>query len=133
MYSSLPNLIIGFHGCDESVYDKVICQNKSLAPSNNEYDWLGNGIYFWEQNLKRAWEWAEQHSKRSKTGLKPAVIGAVIDLGYCLNLLDGDKILLLKQHYDIFKASMNLLDVDIRKMKMLARIQIGFSGNLIVL
>ena len=56
-----------------------------MKPSENTYDWLGHGIYFWEHNYQRALEWAQQSPKVEH----PAVIGAVIDLGYCLNLTDS--------------------------------------------
>lgn len=54
MYSNLPNLIIGFHGCDKSTADSIILGEIQLKESKNKYDWLGNGMYFWEQNLSRA-------------------------------------------------------------------------------
>ncbi len=64
-----------------------------MIASQNEYDWLGSGIYFWENNPARALEYATQLKKQPRrlgaTVRKPAVIGAVIDLGYCLNLLDS--------------------------------------------
>ena len=50
LYSRRANLVIGFHGCDRSVVEKVI--------RTNDYDWLGSGIYFWENNEERAWQWA---------------------------------------------------------------------------
>ena len=84
MYNKLPNLVIGFHGCSKSTYDKVIYHNQELKSSENSYDWLGHGIYFWEHNLQRAKEWAERRYKEDA-----AVIGAVIDLGTCLNLTDS--------------------------------------------
>ena len=84
MYEKLPNLVIGFHGCSRETYDKVIHQNQALKASENTYDWLGHGIYFWEQNLKRAKDWA-----RRRYGKEAAVVGAVIDLGNCLNLTDS--------------------------------------------
>ena len=73
MYEKLPNLTIGFHGCSQETYEKVILYNQPLKASENSYDWLGHGIYFWEQNLQRAKEW----SKR-RYGKDSAVIGAVI-------------------------------------------------------
>jgi hypothetical protein len=88
MYAKLPNLVVAFHGCDKSTFDDVILKQKPLKPSNNSYDWLGNGIYFWESNLQRAQEWAEEQAVRKKY-TSPTVIGAVIDLGYCLNLADS--------------------------------------------
>ena len=43
--------------------------------------------YFWETDPIRAMEWAEQAAKRPSSSVKnPAVIGAVIDLGNCLDL-----------------------------------------------
>lgn len=98
MYSKLPNLVIGFHGCDKSVFNKVITNGEHLKPSSNAYDWLGNGIYFWEQNYKRAYEWAV-----NRYGENAAVIGAVIDLGNCLNLTDSDSNKDLRLGYDILK------------------------------
>lgn len=106
IYTNLSNLIIGFHGCDIETYKKVFENNESLKPSNNDYDWLGNGIYFWEQDLNRAWEWAENSQKRTRGKVKtPAVIGAAIDLGFCLNLLDDGCVQILQNQYDIFKLS----------------------------
>ena len=83
MYSKLPNLVIGFHGCDKTVYDEVIKNRKPLLASNNKYDWLGNGIYFWEQNYNRALDWAKSNPKIKE----PCVVGAIIDLGNCFNFV----------------------------------------------
>ena len=56
LYANRPNLTIGFHGCDQSVVDKVIAGNENLLASTNDYDWLGSGIYFWENNEERAYD-----------------------------------------------------------------------------
>lgn len=40
----MANLVIGFHGCDLSVADKIITGKDELRPSKNSYDWLGHGI-----------------------------------------------------------------------------------------
>ena len=94
----MPNLIIGFHGCDITTYENVLYKHEPMKPSNNDYDWLGNGIYFWEHNLERAWQWANDSAKRKSSSIKtPAVIGAVINLGNCLNLFDSKNIQLLKE------------------------------------
>lgn len=78
MYSSLPNFVLGFHGCDESVFDKVINQKESLKASENDYDWLGNGSYFWGDNPRRAYEYTLEMQKKFGKIKKIAVIGAVI-------------------------------------------------------
>ncbi len=98
MYSKLPNLVLGFHGCKQDTYDKVISNGETLKESDNKYDWLGHGIYFWEQNYQRAYEWAI-----NKYGDNAAVIGAVIDLGYCLNLTDSASADILREGYKILK------------------------------
>ena len=60
MYTKLPNLVLGFHGCrKKEVFEKVLSGEEPLNPSTNSYDWLGDRIYFWEHNLQRAEEWAE--------------------------------------------------------------------------
>jgi hypothetical protein len=105
MYSTRPNIVLGFHGCDESVRDKVVSGRDDLKRSENDYDWLGNGIYFWENNPERALDYAKYlktHSSRAKTKIeKPTVIGAVIDLGYCLDLMDSKYLKLVKTGYEL--------------------------------
>lgn len=108
MYSKLPNLVIGFHGCDESVLEEVVKQGSHLQPSQNDYDWLGSGVYFWEQNYERALLWAQQKAQWGRAE-KPAVIGAVIDLGRCLNLTDSRYIDLLEKEYHLLKEDFGLL------------------------
>jgi len=59
---------------------------KRFKPSNNDYDWLGPGIYFWESNPVRGLEFAAEAARRRGVESEPAVIGAVLDLGNCLDL-----------------------------------------------
>lgn len=115
MYSILPNLVLAFHGCDEETYQKVLYKHESLLPSCNSYDWLGNGIYFWENSLARAQEWAYSSCTRynktnpDKPQKKPAVIGAVVKLGNCLDLTDYGSSQILKNGYDILSYELSLL------------------------
>lgn len=108
MYSRLTNLVFGFHGCDYSTFERVVVRGESLTPSSNDYDWLGSGIYFWEQSCKRAVDWAKEQAGRGRIQ-RPAVIGAVIDLGYCLNLTDSHYTRLLSNEYQLMKAEFELL------------------------
>jgi hypothetical protein len=85
------SLVVGYHGCDVSVARKVIALKDTLHPSQNPWDWLGHGYYFWEDSPARARRWAEAEGKRRNSKIKhPAVLGAVIDLGNCLNLADAE-------------------------------------------
>jgi hypothetical protein len=80
------SFILGYHGCDASVADRVL-ENKAFRLSNNAYDWLGEGVYFWEANPLRGLEFAIESANRKGSKIKkPAVVGAVVDLGYCLDL-----------------------------------------------
>ena len=101
LYSRRSNLVIGFHGCDKSVVDAVVAGKTDLLSSTNDYDWLGNGIYFWENNEERAWQWAKDLAKRKSSQIKePAVVGAIIDLGYCFDLTDSTYLQELKAAYE---------------------------------
>ncbi|MBN9430123.1 MAG: hypothetical protein J0H09_26830 [Burkholderiales bacterium] len=81
---------MGFHGCDRAVGEKVLAGKQTLKPSNNDYDWLGSGIYFWEGNPARALQFAHECAENGKLTkgriYQPFVIGAVIDSGVCCNL-----------------------------------------------
>ncbi|MGZ8218949.1 hypothetical protein [Methylomagnum sp.] len=89
MYSTKPCIVLGFHACDEEVGRTVVNRRDDLRISDKEYNWLGDGVYFWENNYERAKQYAELDSRRANSKIiKPFVIGAIIDLGYCLDLLD---------------------------------------------
>ncbi|HBF05133.1 MAG TPA: hypothetical protein DDW28_03210 [Prevotella sp.] len=104
LYSRRSNLVIGFHGCDKSVVEDVISGKTDLIASTNDYDWLGSGIYFWENNEERAWQWANDLAKRKNSQVRvPAVIGALIDLGYCFDLTDSFYLKELKTSYKVLE------------------------------
>lgn len=109
MYTLLPSFVLGFHGCDrQTVGEPVLAGKLKLKESNNEYDWLGPGLYFWENNPERALSYAQHLKKKSgsktPTINEPYVIGAVIDLGYCLNLTDENALREVSESYLQLKA-----------------------------
>lgn len=53
-----PFQITAFHSCDKEIGLKVLNGEEPLIPSDNIWDWLGPGVYFWEQNPGRALEYA---------------------------------------------------------------------------
>ncbi|HEX5154283.1 MAG TPA: hypothetical protein VFW07_22700 [Parafilimonas sp.] len=109
MYSTRPGLILAFHGCDQSIVNDILTGNTTLEQSNNKYDWLGHGIYFWDNSPSRALEYAtflKNHPGRAKSRINtPAVIGAVINLGFCLDLLDFENLNLLKLGYELLSTA----------------------------
>jgi hypothetical protein len=97
------SLVVGYHGCDMGVAQNVIARQDSLHPSQNPWDWLGHGYYFWEDSPVRARHWAEAESQRRNSKIKrPAVLGAVIDLGHCLNLADAEALKQVKAAHDTY-------------------------------
>lgn len=109
LYSKRSNLILGFHGCDKSILEDVINGGK-LTTSMNDYDWLGNGVYFWENNSARALQWAQDRKKK-----EPAVLGVIIDLGYCMDLIDSEFLKELRVAYDTLKDMMELASKNMPK------------------
>lgn len=95
-----PFQITGFHSCDREVGLRILNGDDQLIASDNTWDWLGPGIYFWEQNPGRALEYATDSAsgkQKSKKRIKtPFVIGAIIELGNCLNLLEPTSINIVK-------------------------------------
>lgn len=95
------SFVLGYHGCEIDIAKKAINRELSLSPSDTSYDWVGPGIYFWESDPLRAWEWAKQRSADGDYK-NPAVVGAIIDLRNCLDLLNRTDQELVKSAYDSF-------------------------------
>lgn len=112
VYADLPAFVLGFHGCDKKVGEAILRGKQAhLAPSENDYDWLGHGIYFWESSPQRALEFAKENAAGAKTSkgkiTMPFVIGAVIDLKRCLNLIDRTALSELPIAYHTLEASLS--------------------------
>ena len=102
-------VVLGYHGAKAGAaadYAKSLLLGEvgveQWQLSENEYDWLGYGIYFWEHSPERASRWA---------GAGGIVIGAVIQLGNCLDLTDLRYTGLLMQSYNAVEASYRKKDV----------------------
>lgn len=110
LYQRVPGLVLGFHGCDEELGEDLLCGRKpQLIASENTYDWLGAGIYFWENDPQRALEFAQDAHAKPKLSkghiAKPFVVGAVLDLGLCLNLLERPALAELAEAYEVLQAT----------------------------
>jgi hypothetical protein len=103
MYESRSNLIIGFHGCEAVTALSLLNDPNAIKVSKEPYDWLGHGMYFWENNLERAMQWAQSKYLRGQIK-EPAVIGAVLQLGYCCDLLDTKFTSILKEYATLIES-----------------------------
>src|SRR5262245_35222876 len=79
-------IVIAYHGCDALVAERLL-RGEPFKRSQNDYDWLGEGIYFWEYGADRAMRFAQDQMRRGKVQT-PAIVGALIQLGQCFDLMD---------------------------------------------
>ena len=103
----LSSFILAYHGCDRELAKKIVLRQESVSISDNDYDSLGTGAYFWENDPLRALQWAEwirKHPHHAKHKVyHPAVIGAIIDPGNCLDLTDTESLRLVKEAYEVYR------------------------------
>ena len=95
--------------------------------SENEYDWLGHGAYFWENSFERALQWAKlinRNPQHSKHKIKdPFVVGAILDLGNCLDLTDAESLEMVRTGYVEYCETVDVLGFEMPVNKP------GFKGD----
>ena len=103
------SFVLGYHGCDRELGERVLAGDAELRPSTNEYDWLAEGIYIWENDAERGLHWAKmlhKHGRKSRFPIRaPFVLGVVADLGHCLDLLQAESIRLVSGAYHELKTT----------------------------
>ena len=99
-------MVIAYHGCDARVADRLLA-GEPFRKSRNDFDWLGEGVYFWEYGYDRALQFAEEQRKRGKVE-RPAVVGTLLQLGNCFDLMDTRCTADLKQAFSSFRAMCDL-------------------------
>ncbi|MXV14416.1 hypothetical protein [Hufsiella ginkgonis] len=122
-----PSYLIGYHACDKEIGMRILQGNDDLNSSTNPWDWLGHGAYFWEQDVMRAAQYAYETAagmQRNKNGIKvPFVLGAIIDPGNCLNLVESRAMPVLSRAYEminnIYHLSGKLLPTNKEKIRFL--------------
>lgn len=80
--------IVGYHGTRLSVALEIVSRRRGFKYSRNRDDWLGHGVYFWEYAPQQALWWAERRKKRQGWQEPIAILGSMIRLGFCFDLLD---------------------------------------------
>jgi hypothetical protein len=90
-----PIEILGYHGTSQERAAAIL--STGFRASDNDYDWLGTGIYFFQDAPLRAKQWAiGQHLSN------PAVICSRVCLDNCIDLFDIGWQPLLKNVYNAF-------------------------------
>jgi hypothetical protein len=88
--------VFGYHGTSREKANTILSEGFRI--SDNDYDWLGEGVYFFQDAPYRAMQWATQQHPQH-----PAVIRAVIQLDNCIDLLDIKWFPPLKIVYNSFR------------------------------
>lgn len=81
--------VAGYHGTTASA--ATIIQRDGFKLSENSWDWLGKGVYFFEAAPSMAWQWAVEFAERQRkkgNDSTPALLSAVLDIERCMDLLD---------------------------------------------
>jgi hypothetical protein len=90
------SIVLGYHGCSLETAQALL-SGSSFVVSDRPWDWLGNGSYFWEEDILRAYEWALE-----RRSLSPCAVGAVIERGNCLDLTTQRGVRALKGAYRLY-------------------------------
>lgn len=75
-----------YHGTTTKIADQIF-SDRHFKFSKNEYDWLGSGVYFYQEAPLKALAWAQKFSIDSENrGTTPAVIEVEFDLSKVFDL-----------------------------------------------
>lgn len=85
---------IGYHGTRLEYAQKIL--DEDFRPSENSWEWLGHGVYFWQDAPDRAFGWAKEWHSRSGYEGPIAVVAARIQLFDFVDLLDQTGMRLVK-------------------------------------
>lgn len=105
-------LVVGYHGCDRRTAEALISgQLLELEPSDNPYDWLGPGVYFFQDDWRRALFFAQTSAENPQRRFtkrlitSPYVVGAVMKLSIVLDVSTQDGIDAFRTSYDSLKTA----------------------------
>jgi hypothetical protein len=90
------------HGTTKELATEILA--KGFTPSKRESDWLGFGIYFWEDSPARALMWAEERYPSQAV----CVVDAEVSLEKCLNLGDPEGVAKLRPFYRFYIAALGV-------------------------
>jgi hypothetical protein len=79
------SMVVGYHGTTERTATQILARTFPLLHRRTT-DWLGDGLYFWQEAPYRAAWWAARRAAKARQ--RPAVVRAVVDLGGAIDLLD---------------------------------------------
>jgi hypothetical protein len=95
--------VYGYHGTSRENAESIL--RNGFRSSNSGGDWLGAGVYFWQDAPKRALEWAkEKHPESPVVVIRSSIR---FEEGKTMDLLDTDWFPTLIKAYDEFLLQFN--------------------------
>ena len=91
-------LVRGYHGTSRLAAEQIL--GEGFRISRMDYDWLGDGAYFFQEGPRRARDWAIR--RHANDGV---VLVAVIEIVDCVDLLDPEWASTVHAAYDGFLAA----------------------------
>lgn len=82
----MGRIVLAYHGCDITTRDRLVRGEIEPRISSNQYDWLGDGMYFFEGDPSRALKLAQNsHDNPNqlltrKAIATPAAVGAILEV-----------------------------------------------------
>jgi hypothetical protein len=78
---------IGYHGTDRTAAEAITAEGFrfDMPSKNTNMPWLGDGVYFWDNDANQAWRWITNGPPYARKD-KPAVVKASLDLTDTLDL-----------------------------------------------
>ena len=107
-YSDYDRTVVGYHGTSAERAERLV-GGEAFKASNRDNEWFGDGVYFWEYAPKQALRWAKAVRKFDR----PAVVGALIRLGNCLDLLDPVNVKTLKEFKSLLMERFQAAGVEV--------------------
>ena len=95
-------VVYGYHGTTATAAQSILSATDPTTrfwSSYNREDWLGDGVYFFQDAPERARLWPTLRYPVHTRGTEAVVIGAKINLERCIDLLDVSSVALFAGRY----------------------------------
>jgi hypothetical protein len=105
-------LVVAYHGCDRATETALVSGALTeLSQSNNPYDWLGPGVYFFQDDWRRALMFAQASADNpsrhftARPITTPSVVGAILKLSSVVDVSTQEGIEAFRVSYEALQKS----------------------------
>jgi hypothetical protein len=101
--------VYGYHGTSHKNAESIL--RNGFRSSNSGGDWLGPGVYFWQDAPERAQSWAKKHHPENPVVIRSSII---FEESKNMDLLDTFWFPILVKQHKAFLSSFLELDIPIQ-------------------